>query len=80
MSVSLSEGLVTASKKSPPRVWSSIYFQVVIAAIFGIALGWYLPALGTQMQVLGDFFIRCIKMVRIPIIFSDDHRRCRPDD
>ena len=69
MSISLSEGLVIAPKKSPPRVWSSIYFQVVIAAIFGVALGWYLPALGTEMKIFGDFFIRCVKMVLIPIIF-----------
>jgi len=69
MSISLSEGLVMVPKKSPPRVWSAIYFQVVIAAIFGIGLGWYLPALGTEMKIFGEFFIRCVKMVVIPIIF-----------
>ena len=59
----------SAKESVSPRVWSSIYFQVVTAASIGIALGWYLPALGTEMKVFGDFFIRCVKMVLIPIIF-----------
>lgn len=43
--------------------------QVVIAIILGILFGHFFPANGEQMKILGDAFIRLIKMVIAPIVF-----------
>ncbi|SDI94401.1 dicarboxylate/amino acid:cation symporter [Paenibacillus naphthalenovorans] len=43
--------------------------QVVIAIILGILLGHFFPATGEKLKVLGDVFIKLIKMVIAPIVF-----------
>ncbi|MGG2198234.1 dicarboxylate/amino acid:cation symporter [Paenibacillus sp.] len=43
--------------------------QVVIAIILGILLGHFFPATGEKLKVLGDVFIKMIKMVIAPIVF-----------
>ncbi len=43
--------------------------QVVIAIILGILLGHFFPATGEKLKVLGDIFIKMIKMVIAPIVF-----------
>ena len=53
---------------SPP-LYRSLYFQVLIAILTGVALGHFLPELGAQMKPLGDGFIKLIKMMIAPIIF-----------
>ncbi|MET0988781.1 MAG: dicarboxylate/amino acid:cation symporter [Steroidobacteraceae bacterium] len=50
-------------------LYRSLYFQVVIAILLGIALGHFYPELGAQMKPLGDGFIRLIKMIIAPVIF-----------
>ena len=55
-----------AEKKS---FFRSLYFQVIVGIVGGIALGWLDPDLGAQMKPLGDAFIKLIKMVIAPIIF-----------
>ena len=55
-----------AEKKS---FFRSLYFQVIVGIVGGIALGWLYPDLGAQMKPLGDAFIKLIKMVIAPIIF-----------
>ncbi len=47
----------------------SLYGQVIIAIIIGIALGFYFPAFATQLKPLGDAFIKVIKMMIAPVIF-----------
>jgi aerobic C4-dicarboxylate transport protein len=42
---------------------------VVIALIAGIAVGYFYPAIATDMKPLGDAFINGIKMVITPVIF-----------
>jgi aerobic C4-dicarboxylate transport protein len=69
MSITVSDGATTVSAKGVSSFWSSIYLQVLIAAVAGVLLGWYFPEVGTQMKILGDFFIRCVQMVLLPIIF-----------
>lgn len=48
----------------------SLYVQVLLAIIAGILLGWYNPEMGAQLKPLGDAFIKLIKMLIGPIIFT----------
>ncbi|HUC91916.1 MAG TPA: dicarboxylate/amino acid:cation symporter [Paenibacillus sp.] len=43
--------------------------QVIIAIVLGILLGHFFPATGEKLKVLGDVFIKLIKMVIAPIVF-----------
>ena len=54
---------------NPPRLIRSLYFQVIVAILLGVALGVFHPQLGEQMKPLGDGFIKLIKMLIAPIIF-----------
>ena len=47
----------------------SLYFQVLVAITFGVALGAFAPATGASMKPLGDGFIKLVKMIIAPIIF-----------
>jgi aerobic C4-dicarboxylate transport protein len=47
-----------------------LYIQVVIGVVAGGVLGYLHPVLGTDLKPLGDLFIRLIKMVFAPVIFS----------
>jgi aerobic C4-dicarboxylate transport protein len=49
--------------------FKNLTVQVVIAIILGILFGHFFPANGEQMKILGDAFIRLIKMVIAPIVF-----------
>jgi len=50
-------------------VLKSLYFQVIVAIVLGIALGHLYPETGAAMKPLGDGFIKLIKMIIAPIIF-----------
>ncbi|MDB5795146.1 MAG: dicarboxylate/amino acid:cation symporter [Noviherbaspirillum sp.] len=50
-------------------LYKSLYFQVLIAIIIGVLLGYFYPSVGTSMKPLGDAFIKLIKMMIAPIIF-----------
>jgi DAACS family dicarboxylate/amino acid:cation (Na+ or H+) symporter/aerobic C4-dicarboxylate transport protein len=47
-----------------------LYFQVILGALVGIAVGFWQPALGESLKPLGDAFIKLIKMLLAPIIFG----------
>jgi aerobic C4-dicarboxylate transport protein len=49
--------------------WKELWVQVTIAMALGVALGIFRPELATQMQPLGDAFIKAIRMLIAPIIF-----------
>jgi aerobic C4-dicarboxylate transport protein len=51
-------------------LYAHLYFQVVVAIAIGVALGYFYPAAATKMKPLGDGFIRLIKMLIAPIIFT----------
>ena len=53
-----------------PRLLRSLYFQVLVAITIGILLGAYAPQTGADMKPLGDGFIKLIKMIISPIIFT----------
>ena len=50
-------------------LYRSLYFQVIVAIVVGILLGYFFPETGAAMKPLGDGFIKLIKMIIAPIIF-----------
>jgi len=52
-----------------PKLFKSLYFQVLIAIGIGIALGYFYPLFAVELKPLGDGFIKLIKMMIAPIIF-----------
>ena len=52
-----------------PKLFKSLYFQVIIAIIIGILLGHFYPSFAVELKPLGDGFIKLIKMMIALIIF-----------
>jgi len=50
-------------------LYRSLYFQVIVAIVLGILLGYFFPETGAAMKPLGDGFIKLIKMIIAPVIF-----------
>jgi aerobic C4-dicarboxylate transport protein len=50
-------------------LYRSLFFQLFVAVIAGIALGHFFPDVGTALRPLGDGFIKLIKMIIAPLIF-----------
>jgi aerobic C4-dicarboxylate transport protein len=51
-------------------VFSHLYFQVIVAVLLGILIGFLKPHWGESLKPLGDGFIKLIKMLLAPIIFG----------
>jgi aerobic C4-dicarboxylate transport protein len=58
------------SKPGHKPLYAHLYFQVLVAIAIGVVLGHFAPALATTMKPLGDGFIKLIKMMIAPIIFT----------
>ena len=52
------------------RLSKSLHFQVLVGVFGGIALGYFKPSWAERVQFLGEGFIRLIKMLIAPIVFS----------
>jgi len=52
------------------RLFGALYVQVLIAVAAGIAVGALAPGLGGRLRPLGDGFIKLIKMLFVPVIFT----------
>ena len=52
------------------RLFGTLYVQVLIGVLAGIALGFVAPSFASDLKPLGDLFIKLIKMVFAPIIFA----------
>jgi aerobic C4-dicarboxylate transport protein len=46
-----------------------LWFQVVIGALLGIAVGILLPDVGKAVSPLNDWFIGLVKMIVVPVVF-----------
>lgn len=57
-----------ASARRP--IYRELYFQVLVAIVAGVALGFFNPPLAQEMKPLGDGFIKLIRMMIAPIIFT----------
>jgi aerobic C4-dicarboxylate transport protein len=58
------------AKSGRKPLYSHLYFQVLVAIAIGVALGFFYPATAETMKPLGDGFIKLIKMMIAPIIFT----------
>lgn len=52
-----------------PR-YPSLTVQIMIGLAAGIALGWLSPSWGVKIKPMADIFLRMIKMIIAPLIFS----------
>src|SRR5262245_46486982 len=51
-------------------IFRHLYLQVLVAIVLGALVGYFYPALGVKLKPLGDGFIKLIRMVVAPIIFT----------
>ncbi len=51
------------------RLFSTLYFQVLVGIIIGGLIGYFFPHFGTTLKPFGDGFIKLIKMLLGPIVF-----------
>jgi aerobic C4-dicarboxylate transport protein len=51
------------------RFFKSLYGQVILAILLGIAIGFFYPDFATRLKPLGDGFIKLVKMMIAPVIF-----------
>ena len=49
--------------------YQHLYFQVLVAILLGILLGYFYPSVGESLKPLGDAFIQLVRMLIAPIIF-----------
>jgi aerobic C4-dicarboxylate transport protein len=52
------------------RIYSSLYLQVLVAIALGVIFGFVAPAQAAAMKPLGDGFIKLVKMLIAPIVFT----------
>ena len=60
---------MTSEPTAPQPFYRTLYFQVLVAIVIGVWLGYAYPTVGEQMRPLGDGFIKLVKMMIGPIIF-----------
>jgi len=58
-----------ASDGERPKLYTQLYFQVLVAIAAGIFVGVMWPEFGASLKPLGDAFIKLVKMVIAPLIF-----------
>jgi proton glutamate symport protein len=58
-------GEKTIKKKKMP-----LANQIVIGMVLGIIFGYFFPSYGVAIKPIGDVFLRMIKMIIVPLIFS----------
>jgi aerobic C4-dicarboxylate transport protein len=46
-----------------------LYVQVLIALVLGVMVGYLYPGIGSDLKVLGDLFIKLVRMLIAPIVF-----------
>lgn len=61
--------MASTAKKKPTPLHRNLYVQVLGAIALGVLLGAFAPEYGVKMKILGDGFIKLIKMMIGPIIF-----------
>lgn len=52
------------------RIYSRLYFQVLVAIAVGVIFGFVSPEHAAAMKPLGDGFIKLVKMLIAPIVFT----------
>ncbi|MCM3126823.1 cation:dicarboxylate symporter family transporter [Paenibacillus provencensis] len=49
--------------------YKGLFFQIMMAIVLGIAVGYFWPSFGIALKPLGDGFIKLIKMIISPLVF-----------
>lgn len=62
------ESIETAGRDARP-IYRQLYVQVLVAIAAGILVGHFFPEFGVSLKVLGDSFIKLVKMIIAPVIF-----------
>lgn len=52
------------------RIFRHLYAQVLVGIALGVLVGWLWPSFGAALKPLGDAFIKLVKMMIAPIIFT----------
>jgi aerobic C4-dicarboxylate transport protein len=63
----MSEETTAVAQRAP--IYRSLYFQLLVAIVAGIVVGWSAPDFGAGLKPIADGFITLIKMVIAPIVF-----------
>ncbi|MGX0821598.1 aerobic C4-dicarboxylate transport protein [Sphingomonas sanguinis] len=69
MKAMIAQDYAVAEAPKRARLWSHLYFQVVVAIVLGAIIGHFWPAFGESLKPLGDGFIKLVKMIIAPVIF-----------
>jgi aerobic C4-dicarboxylate transport protein len=67
--MTVSRDLASAHESRSRRLLRELWFQVVVAAIFGIVVGVVRPEVGAALKPLNDWFIALVRMIVIPVVF-----------
>jgi aerobic C4-dicarboxylate transport protein len=51
------------------KIFKGLFFQVIIAILIGVLLGYFYPSFAVQLKPFGEGFIKLIKMMIGPVIF-----------
>lgn len=62
-------GADTPVLKARPPMYARLGFQIVAGIVLGLVLGLIAPRYAVEMKVLGDIFLRLIKMIVAPLVF-----------
>jgi aerobic C4-dicarboxylate transport protein len=69
----MSDQTTTAAGEPAARtrkpIYTSLFFQLMVAIVAGVLVGWLAPEVGAGLKPLADGFIKLIKMLIAPIIF-----------
>src|SRR5258708_27770988 len=68
--ISMSRTLAAKSVAEKTPFYRKLYVQVLIAVALGATLGYLYPEFSTSLKPYGDAFVRAIKIVVAPIIFT----------
>ena len=61
----------TNNLNSKPGPWFfKLHWQVLIALLAGVGFGWLAPTTSQNIGFVGDLFLRLLKMIIIPLIFT----------
>jgi aerobic C4-dicarboxylate transport protein len=68
--IAVSRTLAAKSAAEKIPLYRKLYLQVLIAVALGATLGYVYPEFSTSLKPYGDAFVRAIKVVVAPIIFT----------
>lgn len=57
-------------KKVSPPFYKGLFFQIMVSIVAGILVGYLFPTIGITLKPLGDGFVKLIKMIIAPLVFS----------